>query len=111
MKQHNYFVYILTDRSRNVLYTGVTNNLSERVIEHYLHRGNPKTFTGRYHCYCLIFFEWYHYIVHAIAREKQVKGWTRKKKIDLINTFNPEWKFLNEDVCEEWPPKRRFRYR
>lgn len=96
---------MVTDRSRSVLYTGVTNNLSERITEHYFNRGNTETFTGKYHCYCLVYFEWYQYVRDAIGREKQIKGWTRKKKNELIKEENPEWKFLNKDVCEEWPPK------
>ena len=108
MKQHNYYVYMVTDRSRSVLYTGMTNDLSERINEHYLNRGNPETFTGKYHCYCLVYFERYQYVFDAIAREKQIKGWTRKKKNDLVEDFNKEWKFLNEEVCEEWPPKNVF---
>ena len=109
MKFHNYYVYIVTDRSRSVLYTGMTNNLPERIIEHYLNRGNPESFTGKYYCYCLVYYERYQYVNDAIMREKQIKGWTRKKKNELIRQFNAEWKFLNEEVCEEWPPKSGFR--
>ena len=103
MKQHNYFVYIVTNVKKTVLYTGVTNNLQQRLIEHYINRNNDETFAGKYQCYNLIFFEWFQYVDKAIAREKQIKGWTRKKKEALIFEDNPEWKFLNEDVVE-WPP-------
>ena len=100
---------MITDLSRRVLYTGMTNNLQERVIEHYLNRGNTDTFTEKYNCFCLVFYERYQYVNDAIAREKQIKGWTRKKKNDLIKEFNPEWKFLNDEVCEEWPPQKNIR--
>ena len=100
---------MVTDKSKKVLYTGMTNNLSERVIEHYLNAGNWKTFTGRYHCYHLVFFERYQYVNHAIAREKELKGWIRKKKDELVNTFNPKWEFLNLEVCGAWPPENNNR--
>lgn len=103
MKQHNYFVYIVTNHKKTVLYTGVTNNLEQRLTEHYINRGNKKTFAGQYHCYYLVFWERHKYIDRAIAREKQIKGWLRKKKEELINEENAGWKFLNEDVME-WPP-------
>ncbi len=69
-------VYIMSNVSMT-LYTGVTNNLSRRVLEHQEGHG----FTRRYHCDRLVYFESYDLIIQAIAREKQIKGWTRKKKI------------------------------
>jgi putative endonuclease len=102
---------MVTDRSRAVLYTGMTNNLAERIIEHYLNRGDFNSFAGKYHCYCLVYFERYQYVNDAIGREKQIKGWTREKKNELIKEFNPEWKFLNHEVCEEWPPDDNYRRR
>jgi len=104
MKQHNYFIYIVTNPAQTLFYTGVTNNLESRLYEHYLNRGNEKSFAGKYHCYNLLHFEHFQYIQHAIAREKEIKGWNREKKIVLIKTENPEMKFLNETVCEKWPP-------
>ena len=103
MKHHNYFVYIVTNLKKTVLYTGVTNNLEQRLSEHYFNRNSDETFAGKYKCHNLIFFERYQYVDKAIEREKQIKGWTRKKKEVLIVEDNPEWKFLNEDVME-WPP-------
>ena len=102
MKHHNYFVYIITNHKKKVLYTGVTNNLEQRLTEHYINRGNKQTFAGKYHCHYLVYFERHQYIQHAIAREKQIKGWIRKKKEELINTENPDWKFLNAEIME-WP--------
>ena len=103
MKQHNDFVYIVTNLKKTVLYTGVTNDLLQRLIEHYINRNSEQTFAGKYQCHYLIYFERFQYIDQAIKREKQIKGWTRKKKEDLINEENPGWKFLNEDITE-WPP-------
>ena len=57
MKDHNYFVYIITNPRKTVLYTGMTNDLSVRVQQHYENRGNKKTFAGRYYCYKLLYFE------------------------------------------------------
>jgi putative endonuclease len=103
--RHLYYVYVVTNPERTVLYTGVTNNLSQRLMEHWLNRGTPKTFAGRYYCYNLIYFEEFPYVYNAIAREKELKGWRKEKKLELINTKNPDWFFLNAQVCGEWPPK------
>jgi putative endonuclease len=99
-----YYVYILTNQLRTVLYTGVTNDLEQRLIEHYLQRGEKKSFTGRYHAYYLIHFEVYQSIKVAIAREKEIKGWRREKKMQLINQFNPSLSFLNKKLLNVWPP-------
>jgi putative endonuclease len=103
---HYYYVYILTNPERNVFYTGVTNNLKQRLIEHWVNRGSPTTFAGRYYCYNLLYFEEFQYINDAIAREKQIKGWRREKKLNLIKGKNPDWMFLNVQVCGCWPPKK-----
>ena len=105
LSTRQYYVYILTNYKKAVLYTGVTNNLEQRIIEHYLDRGNVKTFTGRYNAFYLLYYECTQYVNNAIAREKEIKGWSRKKKIQLINSFNPHWKFLNYELFGEWPPK------
>jgi len=99
---HNYFVYILTNKHKTVLYTGVTNNLERRLFEHNEDsKNNKKTFAGKYKTIFLIYYERFQYIQHAIEREKEIKGWRRERKINLINSFNPEWKFLNDEVGEE----------
>lgn len=103
VKHHQYFIYILTNYAKTVLYVGVTNNIVQRLVEHYIGRGSSTSFTGKYHCYHLIYFEKTRYIDIAIKREKQIKGWTRKKKIELINSSNPHWDFLNNQIME-WPP-------
>ncbi|MCE7993475.1 MAG: GIY-YIG nuclease family protein [Roseivirga sp.] len=98
-----YHIYIVTNKTKSVLYTGRTDDLPQRVIEHWLERGKPRTFAGRYHCHYLVYFEDTRYVLNAIEREKEIKGWTRAKKEALITEFNPEWKFLNEEIME-WPP-------
>ncbi len=104
MKHHHYYVYILSNPDRTTLYTGVTNNLEQRLYEHFLNRNNAKSFAGKYHCYNLLYFEDYKYINDAIAREKEIKKWGRRKKMALIELENPTLKFLNETICEKWPP-------
>ena len=103
--RHLYYIYVVTNPGRTVLYTGVTNNLSQRLAEHWMNRGNPKTFAGKYFCYNLIYFEEFGYVYNAIAREKEIKGWRKEKKLKLINTKNRDCFFLNAKVCGEWPPK------
>ncbi len=93
MKQ--YYVYIIANVSRT-LYTGVTNNLERRVYEH-----KEKTapgFTSTYNINRLVYYEDFADIRDAIAREKQIKGWLRAKKIALIESVNPKW----NDLSEEW---------
>jgi len=100
MKLYNAFVYITTKPSRTTLYVGVTSDLEGRIYEHYENKGNKATFAGRYYCYNLIYYEWFSSIEHAIEREKEIKKWRREKKVQLINSFNKEWKFLNDIVCD-----------
>lgn len=87
------FVYILTNRHHTVLYTGVTTNLEQRILQH---RSGfySCAFTKKYCVHKLVYVEIFDSIVHAIAREKQLKAGSRKKKVDLINRVNPEWKDL-----------------
>lgn len=95
---HNYYVYILTNKSKTVLYTGVTNNLKGRLYQHNNPEANTKAFTAKYKCFFLIFYEHFLEVDTAINREKIIKGWSRQKKHDLITTFNPNWKFLNDSI-------------
>lgn len=95
---HNYYVYILTNKAKTVLYTGFTNNLKERLYYHNNPTAYSKAFTTKYRCFYLIYYEHYFEVNNAIAREKQIKGWSRLKKEDLINSFNPFWSFLNDDI-------------
>jgi putative endonuclease len=89
-----YYVYIMTNRSRT-LYTGVTNDLMRRVYEH-KHKLVPG-FTSNYNIQYLVYYETTSSIYSAIEREKQIKGWLRAKKIALIDSANPEWKDLSEE--------------
>jgi putative endonuclease len=100
MKEHRYYVYIVTNPAKTVLYTGVTNDLVRRLNEHYANRGMPETFAGKYFCYNLVHWEYFKYIDKAIEREKQIKGWIRAKKEALIAELNPEWNFLNAEIQE-----------
>lgn len=100
-----YYVYVVTNYKKSVLYTGVTNNLEQRIIEHYLNKDDPKTFTGKYNCFYLVYYECTQYINNAILREKEIKGWSRKKKDELIKSVNPSLKFLNYELLGEWPPR------
>ncbi len=83
------YVYILTNNSKSVFYTGVTNDLKRRVREHEKQRGIPKTFAGRYYCYKLVYYEEFETPEDAIKRETEIKTWSRQKKIDLIKKRNP----------------------
>ena len=80
MSNWSFYVYITTNESRS-----------------------EDTFAGKYHCFNLVYFEHSKYVNNSIAREKEIKGWLRTKKEELISEFNPEWKFLNDEIME-WPP-------
>lgn len=97
MLTKNYYVYILTNFTNTVLYTGVTNNLVKRFYEHKNHL--VKGFTDRYNVTKLIYFEATDDIEGAILREKQIKGGSRQKKIDLINSMNPKWDDLYDQIA------------
>ena len=86
-----------------MLYVGVTNNLEQRIIEHYLNRGKPEIHTGKYYCYDLVFYETFQLVNNAIAGEKEIKEWRRDKKDSLIHSFNPGRKILNKELFAEWP--------
>ena len=83
-----YYVYMLTNKTNRVLYTGVTNNLSRRLQEH--QNELIPGFTKRYHVHKLVYFEEFSEMNDAIAREKQIKGWKREKKDALIDSVNPQ---------------------
>ena len=87
--ERQYFVYILTNKSNSVLYTGVTNNLERRLYEHQNHLLDG--FTAKYRCHKLVYFEQTPSVEAAIYREKQIKSWRRIKKIALIDKANPGW--------------------
>lgn len=96
MAPKSYFVYIMSNYTRSVLYIGVTNDLRLRVLQH--KNGEGSVFTSKYKCYYLLHFEEYFQIDAAIAREKQLKNWMRKWKDELIKKDNPD---LN-DLASDW---------
>lgn len=89
-----YYVYIMTNKYNTVIYTGMTNDLKRRVYEH--KQKQIPGFTSKYNIVKLVYFEETSDVNSAIAREKQIKGWLRKKKIALIEADNPQWHDLNE---------------
>ncbi len=94
MRQHNYYVYIVASPSRTI-YTGVTNDLERRMWQH--KQQAVKGFTADYGVTRLVWFEEYRMIDDAIAREKQIKGWRREKKLTLVEVENPKWRDLSHD--------------
>lgn len=98
MFNHNYYVYIMTNNYNKVLYIGVTNNLERRVYEHQNPSKSSTTFTAKYNTQKLVYFEHFTDIQEAIAREKQLKGKSRAKKIALIQKENPKWL----DLAADW---------
>ncbi len=97
MWNYNYCIYITTNPGKTVLYIGVTNDLKRRLIEHYEKKGKSETFAGKYYCYRLVYFEHFISINEAIKREKELKGWSRIKKENLIKTKNPNLDFIQLD--------------
>ena len=91
------FVYFMTNKNNTVIYTGVTSNLRNRVYEHKTGKYS-NSFTNRYNCYKLVYYESFLFIEEAIAREKQIKAGSRKKKEDLIRKMNPTWQDLFEQI-------------
>lgn len=92
-----WYVYIMTNKPNGVIYIGVTNNLEERVKEHKL-KVQPKSFTARYNCNKLVYFEEFENGKEAAKREKQFKKWKRNWKVELIEDMNPSW----SDLSTNW---------
>jgi putative endonuclease len=90
-------VYIMTNKLHTVYYTGVTSDLITRIDQHKT-KLYPRSFTARYNINKMVYFESFHSIEEAIGREKQVKNYRREKKIALIESINPKWNDLYEDV-------------
>ena len=95
-RDYYFVVHLLCSSSRRALYCGMTNSAMIRLAQH--KESGPETFAGRYRTFRLVYFETFQYVSSAIRREKEIKGWTRKKKEELINSVNPEWK----DLSAEW---------
>lgn len=96
-RDYTFYVYILTNPNKTTLYIGFTGNMVKRLKQHKSARGLEKSFTGRYFAHILVYYEIFQYVNDAIAREKQLKRWSRNKKEWLINQKNPDWKSLNRD--------------
>ena len=99
-----FHVYILTSVNRKVMYVGVTNSLENRVAEH--RSGKGSAFTRRYRVHTLVHAEEYRYVEDAIAREKEIKGWRRSKKDELVEATNPTWADLLETAVTLDPSLR-----
>jgi putative endonuclease len=96
---HSYFVYIVASKRNGTLYTGITNNLLRRVLEH--KDKIIKGFTSKYGVDKLVYYEVHKYINDAIKRESYIKAWNRKKKLGLIETYNIEWKDLFYELASK----------
>jgi putative endonuclease len=101
MRDRCYYTYIMASRSR-ILYVGITGNIERRIREH--KASNSKSFTAKYSCERLVWFERHDSPSAAISREKELKGWRRARKIELIHRENPTWIDLSEDWGKPIPP-------
>ena len=94
--EKEFYVYILTNEHNTVLYTGITNDLKRRVLEH--KEGLIKGFTKKYNINKLVYFECFYNVNDSIVREKQIKNFSRNRKENLIKDFNPDWNDLFLDI-------------
>jgi putative endonuclease len=101
VKEHEYFAYIVSSRS-GTLYIGMTNSIYRRALQH--KHGEIEGFSSKYHCDRLAYYESFDDVHKAIGREKQLKGWSRAKKIALIESKNPRW----GDMAEKWGAQMAF---
>ncbi|MBI5369665.1 GIY-YIG nuclease family protein [Candidatus Uhrbacteria bacterium] len=95
MREHTYYVYIITNLSNTVLYIGMTSDLARRMDAH--QRKIVSGFASKYNCRKLVYYDATDDVMSAIEREKELKGWVRRKKIALIEQMNPQWRDLSED--------------
>lgn len=93
------FIYILTNKNNTTLYTGVTSDLTSRLMQH-IDKTHPHSFSAKYNLIKLIYYEVFRSIGSAIDREKQIKAGSRIKKIELVESLNPNWDDLGEEVLE-----------
>ena len=98
MKRGGY-VYILTNTTKSVLYVGVTSDLKNRVEEH-RSKIDPHSFTAKYNCHILVYYEGFHHIEEAIVEERRIKGGSRRGKLDMLFKINPMWKDLYKIVAD-----------
>ena len=99
---HTYYVYIITNSYRSTFYIGMTNNLGLRLWQHNenIEKG-IKTFASKYNLKYLVYYEKFTWVHQAIEKEKELKGWRRDKKLELIRTFNANFEFLNDRFSKE----------
>ena len=102
MRNHDYWVYILTNKRRTTLYIGITNNIVRRLNQH--GSGEVEGFTKHYHLNRLVWLEHFRNVKDAIACEKKLKGWRRVKEIALIEQTNPRW----DDLSDDWEQQPKF---
>ena len=95
------FIYILTNKNNTTLYVGVTSHIVQRINQH-KDKIFPESFSAKYNLNKLVYYEAFQEIGDAIGREKQIKGGSRQKKLDLINSKNPEWKDLYDEILENF---------
>ena len=95
-REYDFWVYIMTNKLDSVLYIGMTNDLTRRVSEH--QSDEIPGFTADYRCHKVVYWEYYSDVVEAIAREKQLKNWSRKKKVALLENMNPRWVDLSDEI-------------
>ena len=93
----NYYVYILANATNVAIYVGVTKDLVRRVYKH-RHHADPNSFTARHNIHKLVYYEYTTDVTAAIEREKQIKGWNRKRKNKLVETMNPNWEDLYDRI-------------
>jgi putative endonuclease len=98
-RDYDFWIYIVTNRHHSVLYIGLTNSLSRRAWQH--REGTGANFPAAYRCNKLIYYEYYSNVQEAIARESQLKKWSRAKKVDLINRLNPSWLDLSVELLQD----------
>ena len=103
MREHQYFVYMLTNCSRHPIYTGVAHSLLDRLDQHRHKVRWDNAYTTQYNLTRLVYFERFQYIKSAIAREKQIKRWSRAKKVFLVEKMNPRWDDLSRELTEAQP--------
>ncbi|MDZ7832204.1 MAG: GIY-YIG nuclease family protein [Desulfobacterales bacterium] len=96
MNEKQFYVYILTNWNNRVMYTGITSDLKKRIYQH--QNKSADGFTQKYNVFKLVYFETVKEVRSAIAREKEIKGWRRSKKDQLVSQTNPEWKDLSFEL-------------
>jgi putative endonuclease len=101
-RPYRFWTYIVTNNHKTIFYTGVTNNLERRLVEHWI--GKEGSFTTKYRAFYLLWASETKYGLNAIDLEKRIKRMTRAQKAEIVSADNPNWTFLNESMLQEWPP-------